>query len=165
MIFGRTVTAYTKCSMSNKLTYTGPVDESGRVEIPKRARKEIAQAFAGRRVVVTIERARKTRSTPQNAYYWGVVVPYIVRAFIEAGNGLTEGNKDDHELMHQFLKDRFLKNGVTISDQDGVAYELSSSTTRATTFEFMEYLDKIIHFAADSLNTVIPPPNTQTELW
>ena len=151
--------------MSNKLTYTGPVNESGRVEIPKRARKEIAQAFAGRRVVITIERAKKTRSTPQNAYYWGVVVPYIVRAFIEAGNALTEGNKDDYELIHQFLKDRFLRNGSQVVDKDGLVYELASSTTRATTFEFMEYLDKIIHFAADSLNTTIPPPNTQVEIW
>lgn len=151
--------------MSVKLTYSGPVDESGRVDLPKRARKEIAQAFAGRRVVVTIERARKTRSTPQNAYYWGIVIPYIVRAFIEAGNGLTEGNKDDHELIHRFLKDRFLRNGPQVIDGDGVVHQLASSTSLATTFEFMEYLDKIIHFAADSLNTVIPPPNTQTELW
>lgn len=151
--------------MSNKLTYSGPVDESGRVDLPKRARKEIAQTFAGKHVVVTIERRRKKRSNEQLGYYFGVIIPYVVRGFIEAGNQLIEGNKDDHELVHAFLKNKFLRNGIDINDLDGVVYQLPPSTTRASTVEMMQYFDDIIHFAADSLNTVIPPPNTQTELW
>lgn len=151
--------------MSKTLTYTGRTDEQGRIDLPKRVRLEIAQSFAGHRVEVVIKRARKQRSSAQNAYYWGVVVPYVLRAFIDLGNPLTEGNKDDHELIHQFLKDRFLRNGEQITDADGVVYDLSSSTTRATTVEFMEYIDRIISFAAESLNCAIPAPNEQMELW
>lgn len=151
--------------MSEKLTYTGPVDDQGRIDLPKRARKEIADSFAGKRVEVVIKRARKQRSNAQNAYYWGVVVPFVLRGFIELGNSLTEGNPDDHELIHEFLKAKFLRNGAEIVDADGLVHELPGSTTKTTTVEFMEYLDRIINFAAESLNVVIPPPNEQLELW
>jgi len=32
------------------------------------------KSFEGQNVIVTIEKAKKKRSNPQNAYYWGVLI-------------------------------------------------------------------------------------------
>jgi len=61
------------------------------------------KSFEGQNVIVTIEKAKKKRSNPQNAYYWGVLI------------GLTiEGIKNEWgeiwgiEKTHEFLKGKFL---------------------------------------------------------
>ena len=89
----------------------------------------------------------------------------IVQGFIDLGNDLVFGNADDHEAVHQYLKERLLRNGQEVSDAHGEAHQLPASTTRCTTVEFTEYTDRVIQFAAEMLNVNIPQPNTQTELW
>ena len=151
--------------MSHKLTYYGRVDESGKIDLPKRARTEIGKVFAGKHVTVLIERKRKTRSSQQNAYYWACVIPMVVQGFIDMGNDLVLGNPNDHDLVHDFLKEKLLRNGRQLVDIHAQVHETPASTTRCTTVEFMEYVDKVVQFAAEMLNVTIPPPNTQTELW
>lgn len=70
------------------------------------------------------------RSTQQNAYYWGVVLPTI-----SAETGETE------EDLHELFKQRFLVNGKKmVRGHEIVSYR---STTELSVGGFVEYVDKI----------------------
>lgn len=149
-----------------KLSYYGRVKE-GKIALPrKRLHTEVVGTFEGHSIEVIFQRKRNRRSSPQNRYYWSVVIPFVLRAFIDLGHReLQEGNKHHHEMIHEVLKDRFLDNGIELSDADGQVIDGPSSTTRCTTTEFMDYLAQIQQWAAESLNTVIPDPNEQLEVF
>lgn len=146
------------------LTYYGKV-EAGQISLPKKMRAEIGKVFDGHRIEVTIKRARKHRSSEQNRYYWGVLVQSVLRAFIDLGNDLQEGNAEHAEIVHEFLRDKFLENGLEVYDAEGNLYHTRPSTTRLTTVEQEEYHDRIRQFAAEYLSISIPLPNEQAELW
>lgn len=147
------------------LEYYGSVSDTGEIKLPKRMRQEIAKAFPGRSIEVTVRRKRRRRSTSQNAYYWGIIVPAVLHWFIDAGNDLQAGNPAHREQVHEFLKRRFLDNGPEVADKEGVLHRLPPSTTRCTTVEQEEYHDRIRQFAAEFLGVVIPLPNEQAEIW
>lgn len=144
-----------------KLQFYGKVQD-GKISLPsKRLKQEVVGQFDGRSIEVTFQLKRKRRSNNQNAYYWGVVIPRILQAFIDLGNDLQSGNNGHAELIHNYLLDKFLDNGIDLFDVDGNIEKTRSSTTRCTTTEYMEYLDRIIQWAAECLNIVIPEPNTE----
>lgn len=138
--------------MSEKLTYTGRV-ENNRLILPgAKMRKEIAQAFAGKEIEVQVQRKRKHRSNLQNSFYWGVVVPMVQAGIKELGDMVTT------EQVHEFLKMRFLKR-QRIDEQTGeVIYEYAQSTAALTTVEFMEYISHCQQFAAEYLGVTVPDP-------
>jgi hypothetical protein len=55
----------------DKLTYHGSVAKDGVINLPRKMRAELATAFQGKEIVVTVERRRKKRSDALNRYYWG----------------------------------------------------------------------------------------------
>lgn len=147
------------------LNYYGQVDEQGTIKLPKKMRGEIASSFKGKRIEVTVKQKYKQRSSNQNRYYWGVVVPAILLTFIDIGNDLQQGNPEHLEMIHGFLKDKFLDNGIEICNAHGEAEKLPPSTTRLSTVEQEEYHARIIQWAAEYLNIVIPLPNEQMEIF
>lgn len=147
-----------------KLEYYGKVSAEGEITLPKRMRKELVSLFSGHGIQVIVKRKRKRRSLNQNDYYWAVIVPYILRGFIELGNNLQEGNPEHLKLIHEFLKARFLQ-GEELHDANGMLHIMPPTTTILTTTEAEEYYDQCRQFAAEYLNTVIPLPNEQVEIW
>lgn len=108
---------------------------------------------------VQIEIKKKgKRSLPQNAYYWGVVVPEITHRLRELGNDVNG------EVVHEYLKGRFNSNRIVVA-ATGEALDIPKSTTELNKEEFGSYVDRIIQFCAESLDLVIPPPNTQTAMF
>lgn len=139
------------------IEFNGHIDENGTPKIYHK--KELDEWFknnAGKDFRIKVERKRKKRSTPQNAFYWAVVVPMIKDRLNELGH---EFNDDD---THDALKAKF--NTVEIINKDEVSDEIVKSTTKLTTVEFMEYLDKVMRWASEFLGIVIPEPNSQTEI-
>ena len=147
-----------------ELTYFCNVDKDSILHVPRRFKQEIGEKFKGQRIEITIRKKKKHRSSEQNRYYWGVVVPYILDAFIELGNDLQEGNPEHLQLIHDFLKRRCLP-ARQVCDADGVEVELTPSTTDLSTTEMMEYIERVCLFAAESLNVAIPQPNEQTRIF
>ena len=99
------------------------------------------------RVQLTVKKERKSRSDNQNRYYWGVVIPIVAEA-----QGYNQHSEEDKEEVHEGLKIKFLskkgpKGMVTVR-----------STTALSTVDFMNYIDMIIQWAAES-GTKIPLPN------
>ena len=110
--------------------------------------------WEGKRVELTIQKAKKSRSLQQNAFYYAVVLPVALKGFIDAGNlGIT---KDD---VHEFMKSRFLKEGKEIIiPKSGQTFTVSKTTTTLSTTEFMDYIEQIAQFCSEWLGVVIPEP-------
>lgn len=94
------------------------------------------------RVEVIIRKPKTKRSDLQNNYYWGVVLEILSK---ELGY--------DQDELHEILKYKFLKIESTLG------MEYIRSTTKLTTGEFEEYLEKIKRWAAEFLGINIPNPN------
>ena len=96
----------------------------------------------GTNVWVTCQKAKSTRTIQQNRYLFGVVYKMIA--------DFTGYDTDD---IHEYCKDRFGGKKVIVDKP------VSISTTKYTTEEMAEYLDKIKQWSAEFLNLYIPDPN------
>lgn len=120
-------------------------------------KKHMRDAFFGLKdgqYMVTIK-WWKRRSLGQNAYYHAVVCGLILEGLKDAGYDDIESTEEVHEV----LKRRFLKKAVYHRDTGEVLEEITKSTTKLTTVEFEEYLEKCRRFASEYLGMYIPLPN------
>ena len=85
------------------------------------------------------------RSTPQNRYYWGVVVQILSDHI-----GFTP------EETHEVLKHKFLQ------PKEKLGYMIYPNTSQLTTQEFNTYIERIQRWAAIDLYCVIHDPNEET---
>jgi len=98
------------------------------------------------------------RSTPQNRYYWGLVIPMVQHGVKDMGTDLTK------EETHEFLKARFNFEEI-VNHESGEAISIPKSTTRLNKMQFSDYIAKIQQFASEFLNIVIPDAGEQVKLW
>lgn len=133
------------------LTYYGSVTD-GKLKLPRAKILKEVQAFAGSYVEVTIRKKKKHRSSPQNRYYWGVVIEMIRAGMKDMGDMVTP------EQVHEFLKWRFLRFSKVDENTGEVLYEYAGSTADLKTVEFSEYVEKCCQFAAEMLGVSIPLP-------
>lgn len=108
-------------------------------------------------VTLTISKKKVKRTLSANAYYRGVVVVLITEALNDLGHDVNT------EEVHEFLKNKFNTKEI-ISPETGEVETFAMSTSKLTSSEFSEYLQKIIIWAAEFLCIVIPEPNAQTVL-
>lgn len=146
-----------------KTTYFSNVT-NGR--LTKAASQAIAADLAqheGKAVEVTIQRKKAKRSDAQMRYYFGVVVYCFAEALRDLGNDIKPESASDRMIVHEFLKNKFLRNGRDIVTADGEVFHIGPTTTICNKVEIGEYIDDIVRFTADSLNYQIPPPEAQKE--
>lgn len=100
-------------------------------------------ALNGKKVELILRKRRSQRSLRQNSFYWGVVIEI-----------LSEHFGYEPEEMHEALKFRFLK------IRNDVSPNLVSvkSTTRLSTDEFKDYVNRIVRWAAQEYSVFIPDP-------
>ena len=116
-------------------------------------------------VEITI-RKTKTRSNPQNRYYWGVVVYLIKERFKELGYTRTDIQQEHvsspitRDDVHTFLRENFLRDDWIVRDTGVVIGTVAKSTTELSTDEFVIYLENVRNWAAETLDIDIPDPNT-----
>lgn len=93
-------------------------------------------------VEVAIGKPKRLRTLQQNKYYWGVVLEVLYK---QSEVGYTR------EEWHNALKFKFLR-------KEGLLPTVES-TTKLTTLEFEDYLDRIRQWAIEFLDCTIPLPN------
>lgn len=120
--------------------------------------KDIIKSFEGKNVVITIEKAKKKRSNPQNAFIWSCVYPIVQNCFKEHGNVFSIND------IHDILKMKFLKEYVLINEDTGECIERTKSTTELSTLEFMEYIQEIQKLTEEWFGVVIPEPGKQLKI-
>lgn len=117
-------------------------------------KKAFTQLKNGRHLV-TIKDMRK-RSSPQNRYYWGVIIPLVRSGLYESGYDDVKTNEDAHEVLkHVILRRRM------VSKQTGDVIDIAGSSAMLSVPEFDNYIESICKWAAEYLSIVIPSPNEQ----
>jgi len=117
-------------------------------------RAQLLDRFGQGPVRVVFARWGKARTTPQNAYYWGVVVQMIHTELQRLGNEVSD------QQVHEWLKDQFLPQPVANGDGEQIAI-FRKSTALLSRIEFGEYLDEVRAWAADKLSLSIPDPKPE----
>lgn len=103
---------------------------------------------------------KSLRSSLQNNYYWGCIIPLMQDALVDAGwNDLNSPTK-----VHEFLKDLFLKE-ETVNTKTGEVKTVPGSSKELSKTEFNAYVAQIQQHAAEYLNAYIPDPNQSQDLW
>jgi hypothetical protein len=121
--------------------------------------KEVFNSLKDGKYLVQIKSIKK-RSLPQNAYYWGVVVPMVKDGLQQVGYNDVKENEDAHEIMkYLFLKKKMKSE---LNDDEII---IAGSTADLKTKQFNIYLEEIWQWAAEYLNIQIPHPNEQTVLF
>jgi hypothetical protein len=116
------------------------------------------KSLEGQEITITLQKAKKRRSNPQNSFYHAVCVPIMQQCLKDAGYLMTL------EQTHEMLKLRFLKESILVNEQTAEYIERIKSTTELSTIEFMEYILDIQKFAIEYFNTEIPDPNQNITL-
>lgn len=121
--------------------------------------KELFEQLPDGKYLVTAKNIRK-RSLPQNAYYWGVVVPMVREGLYDIGYREVKTNDDAHEI----LKHIFLKKKVINQANDDVI-EIAGSTADLKTIEFNTFLEEVWQWSSAYLGVCIPAPGEQSQIF
>jgi uncharacterized protein YdaT len=141
------------------MRFVGKVDKDGVLRIVNRAYfdKFLKDELSEKEVTIEIKKKTRQRSNVQNGYYHSCVIPILRNAFKDIGHNLS------NEEVHLFLKNKFLK--ISMANENGEFIgEKIGSTADLTTTQFMEYIQQIQQFAAESLDVVIPDPLHQVQI-
>lgn len=111
-------------------------------------RKALAK-FAGQ-VVVIVRPVERFRSKAQNKYYWGVVIPAILKH--------PKFREWTDEQLHDGIKEKFLSRL-----DPGTGLMLVGSTANLSPSEFSTLKDEIQLWAAEALDLYVPDPNEEIQ--
>lgn len=120
--------------------------------------RQLIASMEGKSISITIKEQGKRRSDRQSRYYWGVVIPAIKQMFEDAGTSLTP------EDVHCFLKEHVAGMMKVIILPDGNRRAIVESSTKLTTVEFENYMDKVRAWAAQ-WGVMIPLPSEEVPDW
>lgn len=146
--------------MIDKLSYFGIVSTDGIMRITNRKKfdADVLKYFPGKDIIVEVIERPKTRSERQNRYYWGVVIPIMIKGFQDLGYDVT---KDD---VHDFNKKEFNFEEI-VNEGTGEIIKMPRSTTVIEIGEFNKtFISKIQQFAAEFLSCYIPDPKEDLTL-
>jgi len=129
--------------------WDGQVNKDGKLLLDKGPKfREYLSTLNGKRVQVTVEKIKNSRTTSQNRYYWGVVVKLI-----------AQHTGHDPEQIHELLKQKFSpKWHWNTPATTTPTMSIPTSTTRLDTLEFVEYTEKCRLWANEFLGLEIPLP-------
>jgi hypothetical protein len=120
--------------------------------------KDAIATFEGKQVVIKIEKFKKKRSTQQNRFYYGVIIPIVQNCLKEAGHIMT------NESTHDLIKLKFLKETLFVNETTGEVIERIKSTTELSTSQFMDLLAEINNFTFEYFGVILPSPNDDLTL-
>ncbi len=124
---------------------------------PKFAAGRIAEQKDCYCVVIITEESK--RSSRQNRYLHGILIPEFRRAMFQAGYDKVL----DDEIAKLVMKSMFLKEYV-VNPHTAEAQEFIRDTSDLTKGEMSLLYDRVIEFAWEKLNYRIPYPNQVLEL-
>ena len=110
-------------------------------------------------VDLKISKKFRKRTSPQNRYYWSVIVQYWMQLLSD-----SQGEIYTKDRTHLFLKQNFNYRDVVIEATGEVLREMKS-TTENRTFEMEEFHEVCRQKALEFFNVVIPLPNEQLEIF
>jgi hypothetical protein len=141
-----------------KLETTGQI-KSGVLKIAHRDKfHETIRTWKDCYIILTIRKQYKQRTTPQNAYYWAVIVDYWKDIMYQEWGELL--SKED---VHAFLKANFNSTEI-YNETTGEILTVPVSTTKNTTVEQEVFHELCRQKAFEMFNVMIPLPGEQLEM-
>ena len=111
--------------------------------------------FGDCEVEIKVSKKFRKRTSPQNRYYWSVIVFYWSDLLTK-----SQGTTFTKAQTHEFLKSNF--NYTELVNQDtGECLRVPKSTTENKTFEMEEYHEVCRQKALEFFGVTIPLPNEQ----
>ena len=136
----------------NSITITSKVDQ-GRLVRNKGKIKNAIQHFEGKEVELVIRKKKRQRTTPQNAYYFGVIIPITINAINDEWGEIWGIDK-----THDFYKQMFLYE-EKVNEQTSEVIKIPKSSTENTTIEQEEFHLQCKEFLKEWFNVDVPLPN------
>ena len=137
------------------------VSETGELSLFKKKEiRKCLQGFAGKRIIISLERLYNKRSNQQNRFFHGVCLPILSKGLIDIGYNEAKSL----EWTKDFIKANCLM--VEIPNPDsGELMKSIRRTSELTTSEFMDLIADIQRWSMQTLNIYIPDPAEQTEIF
>lgn len=107
----------------------------------------ISNLSPDKRWIITVKQAKKTRTLSQNRLNW--------KWINEIADLISKDTGMDDDEIHAFFKEKFLPGKVVTINNETAVYK---TTTKLTTAEMSEYMDKIYVFASRDLGLFLPFP-------
>lgn len=108
--------------------------------------EQTVQELEGKKFELELREMKSKRSDRQNRYYFGVLLPIFGDYF-----GM------DKEETHEALKFEHLRH--VINDKNGNPHVTVKSTTKLSTNEFEDYMEKLRRWGAQEFGLNCPSPN------
>lgn len=132
---------------------------SGKAVVNKRDLGRAIESLPDGRYLFKIERKDK-RSTQQNRYLHGVMLPIIRDALRDAG----WNNIKTIEDAKDYVKIKFLKYDV-VNEKTGEVSEMYRNTSALTKLQFMELVQDVQIWLMEFFNIDLPEPGEQSALF
>lgn len=146
----------------SRLTVFGHL-QNGRVVLPVKLHKMI-QDLGLQRFKMVISEDKPKRSTNQNAYWWGIVVPHVLEGIRDSGHGFLSPDCKEHcELIHQLICDKFLPDQPTIVLKDGFEFAGTGRTSQLNTGEMTTLIERVREWSLEIFGIYIPIPDELIE--
>ena len=135
------------------------LDQQGKVIAGRRKLMQALQSLSGQRVLLTIEKYKRKRTSSQNRYLHGVVFPMLQQRLLDLG----WKEAVSIEWVKDLIKYQFLKM-ETVNEKTGEVITSVRATSSLTTSEMMDFIADIQQWSAETLELYIPDPNEQIQL-
>lgn len=145
--------------MKNEIITKGKVDQEGKITFVNKALffDNISNKFVGKEIELIARKKVKTRSNPQIAYYFGVVIPMIQSRLYELHGERYGTDKLDNDFRITWLCDEEV-NTVTGEIQTKVL-SLKEVAAEVDTTTMMLFIENIRQWAARDIDLNIPDPD------
>lgn len=107
---------------------------------------------------VEIQKYSGKRSSNQNRYFHGIVVPMVLDGLRNAGFDDVKDNEDAKAV----IKILFLKQEITNGTE---TFTVTRDTHNLSAVEMMTFIDDVVKWASEYLGIFIPAPNSQSKLF
>jgi hypothetical protein len=118
------------------------------------------ETFEGQEVILTIQKARKSRTNPQNRFYWGVVLQLVQSGLKDA----TGEFRSVENIHYNILLKMFAPENEIVNIETGECITEKITSSEMTTTQFAEYIMEIQKWSAEFLGINIPNPNEEITL-
>jgi hypothetical protein len=116
------------------------------------------KSFENTDVILILEKPKKKRSSPQNRYYHGLLVPLM-----QQGSKDLFGEVWSMTKAHEHLKNKFLFH-ESVNQKTGEIIQTPKSTTELTTTEWEIYMTEIRIYLLENFDIEAPEPNEKITL-
>lgn len=149
--------------LKKSLAFKGDWDPDGkRWYFPKRMRDRAVEVFEGYDVMLVWKKFYIAKTPKQLRYYHGVVVFIWMYEMIKAGNDFDMESKEDFDMVNQFLKDNYLRNGFEYVDKSTGEVKMgpSSLSDNVSTDDVIRFVERVDDAFLANFGYRMPEPDS-----